>query len=336
MATLYRYRDSLVPNTAALAYAFGGYAAGVALLCARSPWLAAAGVVLLAHAMIVSAYLLHDAAHQAMFRSPRANARCGAALAWLNGGCYAPFDALRHKHMRHHVDRADIVTFDAKGFLLALPAPLRRAIVVLEWAYVPAVELLMHGYVIAMPFVDARRRAQRRHVLLVAAIRTVLFGVLAWMSAKAVLLYLLAWLVCLTVLRFADAYQHTYDAFPALRDDAPIPADKLRDRAYEQRNTYSNLVSVRFPWLNLLLLNFSYHNAHHDRPVEPWHRLPAAHAKLYRDDDSQVIPMSRLLRTFHRHRVTRLLSAGYGSVDVSAKQMDDFYGAVGVSFLTAV
>lgn len=336
MAAIYRYRDGRLPHTAAIAYAFGGYALGVALLCSHRAWVAAAGVVLLAHAMIVSAYLLHDAAHQAIFRTPGANERLGTALAWLIGACYAPFAALRHKHMRHHVDRADIVTFDAKGFLLKLPAPARRAIVLLEWAYVPAVELLMHAYVIVMPFLRDDRRAQRRRVVLVAAIRAALFALLGWASPQAVPLYLVAWLACITVLRFADAYQHTYDAFDALGDDARIPDDKLRDRAYEQRNTYSNLVSQRFPILNLLLLNFSYHNAHHDRPIEPWYRLPAMHRKLYGDDDSQVIPMSRLLRGFHRHRVTRLLSADYGSMDIAAKQVDDFYGAVGVSFLTAV
>ncbi|TDQ92281.1 fatty acid desaturase family protein [Paraburkholderia silvatlantica] len=336
MAASYRYHDALLPNSAAIAYAVGGYALGVVLLCSHTGWIAAFGVVLLAHAMIIGAYLLHDAAHLAIFRTPEANARLGTVMAWLTGACYAPFSALRHKHMRHHVDRADIVTFDAKAFLLTLPVGLRRVIVLLEWLYVPAIELVMHGYVMVMPFLHAEHRTQRRRVVLVALIRVTLFGALGWLSPKALLLYMAAWFICLTVLRFADAYQHTYDAFAVLEGDVAIPDDKVRDRAYEQRNTYSNLVSVKFPALNLLLLNFSYHNAHHDRPIEPWYRLPRAHRQLCGDDDSQVIPMSRLLRGFHRHRVTRLLSADYGAMDVTRKQVDDFYGAVGVSFLTAV
>ncbi|HEY4804931.1 MAG TPA: fatty acid desaturase [Paraburkholderia sp.] len=336
MAAIYRYRDALVPNSAAIAYALGGYALGVVMLCSHVAWVAAAGVVLLAHAMIIGAYLLHDAAHLALFRTPGANERLGTVMAWLTGACYAPFSALRHKHMRHHVDRADIVTFDAKAFLLELPASVRRVIVLLEWLYVPAIELVMHGYVMVMPFLYEEGRGQRRRVVVVTLIRAALFSVLGWVSAKAVLLYMLAWFICLTVLRFADAYQHTYDAFAVLKGNGAIPDDKVRDRVYEQRNTYSNLVSVRFPVLNLLLLNFSYHNAHHDRPIEPWYRLPRAHRQLYGNDDSQVIPMSRLLRGFHRHRVTRLLSADYGSMDVTRRQVDDFYGAVGVSFLTAV
>ena len=42
--------------------------------------------------------------------------------------------------------------------------------------------------------------------------------------------------------------------------------EQLRDREYEQMNTYSNVTSLRHPWLNLLLLNFPYHNAHHEPP----------------------------------------------------------------------
>jgi fatty acid desaturase len=336
MRSLYRYRDGAVPNSLAIAYSFGGFAFGIAMLLAANPWLAAPGTLLLAHAMIVSAYLLHDAAHGAVFRTADANGRLGAALAWLNGSCYASFADLRRKHMRHHVDRADVLTFDAKAFLLGLPQWMRRVVLALEWAYFPAVELIMHGYVIALPFVREGTRSQRRHVAMVLVVRAALFASLAWISLQAAALYLVAWLVCLIVLRFADAYQHTYDAFAVLEEGGAIPADKIRDHAYEQRNTYSNLVSVRYPALNLLLLNFSYHNAHHDRPVEPWYRLPAAHAKLYGDDDSQVIPMARLLASFHRHRVKRILASDYGVMDISKRQADDFYGAVGVSFLTAV
>ncbi len=336
MSSLYRYRDGGVPNTLALLYSFGGFALGIALLLATNPWLAAPGTLLLSHAMIVSAYLLHEAAHGTIFRSADANARLGAALAWLNGSCHASFADLRRKHMRHHVDRADVLTFDSKAFLLGLPRGLRQAVLALEWAYFPAVELIMHGYVIVMPFTRKSKGAQRGRVAAVLAVRTLLFAWLAWISVKAALLYLVAWLVCLIVLRFADAYQHTYDAFAVFEDGGAIPADKVRDHTYEQRNTYSNLVSAQFPVLNLLLLNFSYHNAHHDRPVEPWYRLPAAHAKLYGDDDSQVIPMSRLLTSFHRHRVKRILASDYGVMDITKKQVDDFYGAVGVSFLTAV
>jgi fatty acid desaturase len=167
------------------------------------------------------------------------------------------------------------------------------------------------------------------------AVRVAAFAALGWYAPKALVLYAVAYMVMLHALRFTDAFQHTYDAFAVL-EGGEIPADKLRDRDYEQANTYSNLVSVAHPWLNLLLLNFSYHNAHHERPIVPWHDLPKLHAQLFPADYVQVIPMRELLRGYHRDRLKRITSDDYGEVGQGPGKADRFLGAVGVSFLTAV
>ncbi|MDE2077766.1 MAG: fatty acid desaturase, partial [Burkholderiales bacterium] len=135
----------------------------------------------------------------------------------------------------------------------------------------------------------------------------------------------------------ADCFQHTYDAYP-LSGNEPIPQDKLRDRRYEQQNTYSNVVGLNHPILNLLWLNFGYHNAHHERPTAPWHQLPRLHRQLFEEQDPQVIPVPQLLKSFHANRVRRILSDDYGRVlpPSAAGRADGFVGAVGVSFLTAV
>ncbi|MDX1802196.1 MAG: fatty acid desaturase [Marinobacter sp.] len=334
---LFRHADGLLWNGAAMAYGVLGYAAGIAMLLADSVPVNLFGTLLLAHALIISAYLIHEFAHTAVFSEARHNARAGAFFSWLTGGCYADFKDLRHKHMRHHVDRADVITFDSKVFLNRLPGWARKLVLALEWAYIPAIELIMHGYVIAMPFIGQtdKQRARRGRVLMILLVRAAAFGLLGWLSLKALALYTVAWMLMITVLRFTDAYQHTYDAFAVL-EEGDIPADKLRDRAYEQSNTFSNLVSVRWPALNLLLLNFTYHNAHHEKPIAPWYRLPALHAELYGDGYRQVVPMRELLSSFHRHRLRRVISDDYGVLDDSPKRADNFYGAVGVSFLTAV
>ena len=335
-ATLYRYEDGRWPNTLAIGFVVLGYAASLALLAGGRPLALVAGGLLLAEVLIISAYLLHEFAHQSIFRSPAANHRWGVVMSWVNGSCYARFDDLRHKHMRHHVDRADVITFDTKAFLQRAPAWFRRGVLALEWAHVPAIELVMHAYVMVQPFLVADRRAQRLRVLGVLALRGAGFAALGWVSPWGLLTYALAYGLMLVVLRFADAYQHTYDAFAVLEQGAPIPADKVRDRAYEQTNTYSNLVSVAHPVLNLLLLNFSYHNAHHERPIEPWYRLPALHARLYPGEHHQTLPMRLCLKSFHQHRVHRVLSDDYGVYGQGPHRADGFYGAVGVSFLTAV
>ena len=86
----------------------------------------------------------------------------------------------------------------------------------------------------------------------------------------------------------------------------------------------------------MLLLNFSYHNAHHEKPGTPWYRLPSLHLELYGDVSENIIPMSRLLSGFHKYRVKRILSDDYGKVTSGLQKADGFYGAVGVSFLTTV
>jgi fatty acid desaturase len=324
-------------NIAALAYTLAGWALGIALLAAQ-PWYAnLAGVLLTAHALIYSAYFVHEFAHQSIFASAEANHRGGVLMSWINGSCYAPFQALRRKHMRHHVERADVLTLDYKRWLKASPSWVGKAVVAAEWAWIPAVEFIMHGYVVVMPFLKPARSAERIRVVAVVALRVAAFAVLGWISLKALLLYWVAYMIMLQTLRFADAYQHTYDAFAVLEEGA-VPLDKVRDRDYEQANTYTNLVSVAHPWLNLLLLNFPYHNAHHERPIVPWHDLPELHRQLFPADHVQILPMIELAKGYHRNRVARLLSDDYGDVNTAAAtgKADRFLGAAGVSFLTAV
>jgi fatty acid desaturase len=332
---LFRQPDGALPNTLALAYALAGYAGGLWLM-ANASWPAALAATLwFAHALIIAAYLFHEFAHHTIFTKAEANTRGGVLMTWLTGSCYARFEHLRRKHMRHHLDRADVISLDTKALLQALPAWIRRSVLALEWAYVPAVELLMHAYVIARPFIDSSRRDERGRVFAILAVRGGAFAALGIAAPRALLLYGVAYLVMVTVLRFADAFQHTYDAY-AIPDGEPVPNDKHRDKAYEQAHTYSNLASLRWPRLNLLLLNFPYHNAHHERPTAPWYRLPSLHRELYGNAPDQVLPMAKLLQPFHRHRVTRVLADDYGEVDPRSGQAAGFVGAVSVSFLTAV
>jgi fatty acid desaturase len=332
---LFRSPHGLVPNVFALAYTLAGYALGIWLLTAAPWWLNALGVLLTAHTLVYAAYYIHEFAHQSIFRSPEANNRWGAVMTWITGSCYAPFGALRRKHMRHHLDRADVLTLDYKALLEGSPRWTRKLVLALEWAYVPAVELIMHGYVMLLPFLKSERANERPRLIAVIAIRAALFALLAWVSVKALVLYAVAYAIMLHVLRFADAFQHTYDAFAVL-EGGEIPDDKVRDRDYEQANTYSNLVSITHPALNLLLLNFAYHNAHHERPIVPWHDLPRLHDQLFPGQYRQVIPMAELLKGYHRDRIRRIVSDDYGAVGDGPGKADRFLGAVGVSFLTAV
>jgi fatty acid desaturase len=325
-------------NCAAFLFVLAGYPLGIFMLFS-SFWLVnIAGVALTAQTLIISAYLLHELAHWSMFKSPLTNQRWGVLMSWINGSCYSSFKQIRDKHMHHHVDRADVLTFNVQYLMRDMPVMAANMIKALEWFYIPALEILMHGLVIVLPFIKTELHNQRLRLIVILLVRVPLFALMAWLSVKAWLLYMLAYAIMLTVLRFADAFQHTYDVFltsVVAETGGKVKDGKLRDRAYEQANTYSNLASLQYPCLNLLLLNFPYHNAHHEKPIVPWHQLPALHKKLYGDlTVLPVIPMAKLLTAYHRHRITRLQSDDYGVL--SNASADAFIGAAGVSFLTAL
>ena len=322
------------PTLLAICYTLTAWPFGIWMMSRPEIGLNALGVLLTTHSLIYSAYLIHDCAHHAIFATTAGNDRLGVLMSWINGACLANYQRLKKKHLRHHADRLDVVTFDYRAALNRSPGWVRRGVLALEWAYLPAVELLIRGMIVAAPF-SFGSAAERIRVLAVLAVRLAFFAALGSISVKALLLYALAYVLFLTALRFMDAFQHTYEVFASRSMEAAAP-DPRRDLRYEYENTYSNLVATRWWWLNLLALNFPYHNAHHVRPSVPWYRLPALHRSLYGEKDPQVIPCRELLASYHRHRVARVMSASYGTVSASGDRAGDFLGAVGVSFLTAV
>jgi fatty acid desaturase len=329
-----------LPDVLAFSFVLLGYPLGVSLLFLDSWLINLVGVLLTAETLIISAYLIHEFSHWSIFKTPKTNERWANLMAWINGSCYTTFQAIREQHMKHHVDRADVLNFNVQQLMSTMPTWIKHLIVVLEWLYIPAFEIMMHLLVIFLPFFKREFFGRRLRILMILSIRAPLFVLMAWISVKAWLLYLLAYCIMLTALRFADAFQHTYDVFlktDTKSADGKFPDGKLRDRKYEQANTFSNLASINHPWLNLLFLNFPYHNAHHEKPIVPWHKLPQLHQSLYGEMTTlPVIPMSRLFKTYHRNRVKRVVSDDYGNISDGPHGTDAFIGGVGVSFLTAL
>ena len=333
-ATSIRASSTILPNLLALFATGAAWAGSFPLMAHPNLLLALAGIWLCAHAMVLAAYLVHEAAHQSLFASPRANHWAGEIMNFVAGTPYASFERIRHMHIRHHVERVDLTCFDPKDLIRRHPG-LRRGLETFEWAYIPAVEVLMRLQLICRPlFVPSQRRHLPR-ALGMLVLRVGLVILLGLYSLKAVLLYGLAVLLQMRVLNFFDAFHHTFEQH-RVSPDEPIPLNG-RTREYEQANTYSNLISTRSPWLNLLVLNFVFHNAHHHRPSVAWWRLPAVHRSLYGENNTPALLTSReLLATWHRNRVRRVFAEDYGSVGEGPRRGDTFIGAHGASFLTVV
>ncbi|NRB71931.1 MAG: fatty acid desaturase [Xanthomonadales bacterium] len=324
----------------ALLYALAAYSFGIWGLLQPSLWLNALAVLVWGHGMTIAAYLIHEAAHNTVFRNNAHNARFGALLGWLTGSCYGTFEDIRYKHFRHHMDNDDSVWFLYEELFARRPG-LLKLIKVLEWAWIPAHELLMHGLLMISAFVIPERREQRLRQTLIVALRGALFLSVLWLWPKVAVGYLLAYMVMLHVLRFMDAIQHDYGANPTLFDkQAP---SRFGGRKTEQLHTFSNPISFRYDLPNWLVLNFGFHNAHHKRPTVPWYRLPAYYREQISADPASVIPLRQQLRMYARHRVYRVDHRG-GPFDdlqdlqqhayLEAGRRGQLYGGNAVSFLT--
>ena len=293
----------LLHNGLALAYVAGGYVLGLAGLFSDSLPVALGSCLLLAHSMVIAAYLVHECAHNLVFHRARHNARLGRVLSFVCGAAYGTYEDIRYKHFRHHVDNDDVVWFEYDAWFDRHPRVL-RAVQWLEWLYVPAHDLLMHGIMMFGSFIIPERRGQRRLNVAMLIIRAAAFVGIAIISLRAALLYVVAVVLMVHVLRFVDMLQHDYPYNPTLysRERSPHRGDK----AWEQAHTFSNPLSLRFLPCNWLILNFGFHNAHHADPGVPWYRLPAAHAALTDNDPDRVIPLAAQFSVYHRNRVSRV------------------------------
>lgn len=259
--------------------------------------------LLLAHAMTIAAYLIHECGHNLVFKRSNNNARLGKFLSWLCGAAYGTYEDMRYKHFRHHVDNSDVVWFEYDEFFDRHPYVL-RVTRLLEWLYIPAHDLIMHFIMVFTSFIIPQRRHQRARNVRVILIRGGLFMALAILYPKAALLYVLAYMLMMHVLRFMDALQHDYP-YNATLFEYQEPPHK-GDFEWEQEHKFSVPLSLKHPRLNWLTLNFGYHNAHHSNMNTPWYRLSALHQDLTGGDPEKVIPFASQIGLYHRNRVLRV------------------------------
>ena len=306
-------------------------------------------IVVAAHSRVIAAYMVHECAHSSVFYEPEWNSALGVLMLWVCSCPYVDFVHLKKIHIAHHKDRADTISFDYRAEIRSLPPLVVRAILALEYCFIPIVEVLVHLRTVLYPLGlyplaphDPKISFRIKATALVGAaailaLWTVLYSHGGWL---ALVLHAIAAGLLIHVLSAHDAFQHTYTVLHVKPSSEQMYSMGPGDRTakYEEENTFSNLISVRFPLCNMLSLNFGYHNAHHVQPMTAWYALPALHAKLYGKEqyiNPQVLPFAELLRTWHENRVRRVLEDDYGTVGIGPGRANTFVGSLGVSFLTA-
>jgi len=331
----------LLYHGGAFLYALGAYALGIFGLFNELLWIKGLAVIFLAHGMTIAAYLIHECGHNTIFRKNEANARLGRFLNWICGSSYGTFEDIRYKHFRHHMDNDDAVWFVYEDFFDKHPW-LVTTIEWLEWLYIPAHDLLMHGIMMFSAFIIPQRRDQRLRQVLVILVRFGVFFTALFLWPKVALGYMIAYILMMHSLRFMDALQHDYDSIPSLfLENSP---SRFGGRKTEQAHTFSNPISFRYQLPNWLVLNFGFHNAHHLRPTVPWYRLPAYYKEKISSDPASVVPFGQQLQMYHSFRVQRVTHSGGPHDDLQDVMQEEYleqarqgriYGGNAVSFLTS-
>ena len=337
MEKIFKEPEGIFYNGGAILYAITAYGIGFLGLFNISIIINALGALILGHAMIVAAYLVHECSHNLVFKRIRLNTYLGRFLSWLCGSSYGTYEDIQYKHFRHHVDNDDVVWFDYEAFFEENPKVFRLT-KTLEWFYIPAHEFIMHFIMMFSSFIIPQRKNQRSRNSAVIIIRFSLFLILMLLFPKVGVLYILSYILLLTVLRFMDSIQHDYPYSLTLftREKAP----RKGQYEWEQEHTFSNPHSFDIEAINWLTLNFGFHNAHHQNMTIPWYRLPKKHREFFGESSENIIPFLSQLKIFHKNRVIRI----YGNHDDNAPSGRDYLiaarkgettGGNAASFLTS-
>ena len=327
-------------NGGALSYVALTYSVGWWLLFSSSSfsvWLL--GSIILGHSLIIAAYLIHECAHNSIFKDNSDNAFLGELLGWICGSCYGEYEDIRYKHFRHHVDNDDVVWFDYEEFFSKHPFTYKITRW-LESLLIPAHDLIMHFIMMFSSFIIPERSSQRFRNSLILLCRGCIFSIILVASPTALAGYILGYLFMISVLRFMDSLQHDYPYHLTLFDENTQPPNK-GDSVWEQEHTFSNVISWKYSWPNWLVLNFGFHNAHHARPTAPWYTLPKLHREEFGEDAKKIIPLLPQLIIYWKYRRYRIfhdapnLTSVEGKEFLLAAQKGQVTGGNAASFLTA-
>jgi fatty acid desaturase len=322
-------KNRLILDACVLIYTIGGFFISLYLILVDQVWANLLGMTLMIHTSIWATLLTHEFMHDTIFKKPKINYIFGVLMTIISGGCYFSYKLLKHQHIEHHRNKVGYDRFSVTTWLLSLPAVLKVAFVTLEFCYVPVLSFVSRWRNLLLPMINPQYKNLRLRIIVVFILQSTFFTTIYLIHSWSILYALLAHIVMLNVLRVYDCYHHTFAIIPL---GSSIP--KL-EKDYEQKNTYSSLISRKHYWLNWIFLNYGYHNAHHYKPHAHWYELPRIDADLYQESEIHCILFPDLVLWYHRNRIKRIYNGlGAPNVQEGKLKIDKFWGVImNISFI---
>ncbi|CAF0824798.1 unnamed protein product [Adineta ricciae] len=298
-----RLHDTLI-NVVIVTYMMGGYVAALYLImCTNSLMTLIAATILLMHTMIVALTLTHECSHSCIAQSTWLNHVVGEITLVISGALYVPFTELQRQHNEHHAVQVGIDSYQVSHILSTWPRWLQILILPLEACYIPVLSFISWWRTLIVPLYVHKYQHLRKRIVIVFVLRHTFFYTMWCIRPTSLVCYFAAHVLFIDVMRVYDAYHHTFQ----IVSRGTLPPK--HDFDYEQQTTYSTVFgrnTLTRRMLDMIFLNYGYHNAHHRYPRVPWHRLQELDAIMYPKSNGHVIRLPAALKEYHRRRIDRI------------------------------
>ncbi len=232
LLTICRDRSAMI-SSATITVTLVLFIGGLASIISPNPVFIICGISALSWSLVLSWYLSHECAHKLVFAKKSHNRLLGEILFGINGLSYFPFSDYCSEHMRHHIEKVDLIGVDLRKRMNASPHLVKTLLLALEYAYIPIVFFYVKYFYVYQILKSGSQTEKTR------ACGSAFFYLAFVLSVAALNPLSLCWLfiavsIRIHLIRPIDAFQHSYK-------EVDVAAKNItkKSRDYEQHNTYS-------------------------------------------------------------------------------------------------
>jgi acyl-lipid omega-6 desaturase (Delta-12 desaturase) len=302
------------------------YLLAFTLFSSQSVFVNALGIIPLYVSSVVGSYKLHDYLHYDAQELKEVGRIKFMLVRWISNSIYFDFNDLRILHSRHHKLMIDNEVLPNSLFNSNHFSVLSTFISFLEFLYVPIVSYIQFHKLINIVLKESSYNVR---LLSVIIIKIFILVSMLCVSSKSLVFCAIGSILQINTLRFFDAFQHVYESFHVSQ------SPRRKSFEYEKKNTYTLVFPSYLEFIQVFILNFNMHNAHHLFPKVRWNNLPKINNKILDEYRWNHIPIGVAVSLYHKNRVKRLF-CGQGTVsddEDERKRYLNFYGASTIPFI---